>query len=68
MPCVGFETTIPSSERAKSVHASDRSATVTGNATFTYIHLINVHPFWPKNLGFENNERGKNETSTYLQL
>jgi hypothetical protein len=31
MPCVGFEPTIPASERAKTVHALDRSATVTGN-------------------------------------
>jgi hypothetical protein len=30
MPCVGFETTIPVSERKKTVHALDRSATVTG--------------------------------------
>jgi hypothetical protein len=30
MPYVGFETTIPGSERAKTVHALDRSATVTG--------------------------------------
>jgi hypothetical protein len=30
MPCVGFEPTIPVSERAKTVHALDRSATVTG--------------------------------------
>jgi hypothetical protein len=29
MPCVRFESTIPASERAKTVHASDRSATVT---------------------------------------
>jgi hypothetical protein len=29
MPFVGFELTIPSSERAKTVHALDRSATVT---------------------------------------
>jgi hypothetical protein len=29
MPCVGFEPTIPASERAKTVHALDRSATVT---------------------------------------
>jgi hypothetical protein len=32
MPCVGFESTIPASERAKKVHALDRSATVTGLA------------------------------------
>jgi hypothetical protein len=30
MPCVGFEHTIPASERAKTVHALDRSSTVTG--------------------------------------
>jgi hypothetical protein len=31
MPCVGFESTIPASERAKTLHALDRSATVTGS-------------------------------------
>jgi hypothetical protein len=30
MTCVGFEHTIPASETAKTIHASDRSATVTG--------------------------------------
>jgi hypothetical protein len=30
MPCVGLEPTIPASERAKTVHPLDRSATVTG--------------------------------------
>jgi hypothetical protein len=30
MPWVGLELTIPASERAKTVHALDRSATVTG--------------------------------------
>jgi hypothetical protein len=30
MPWVGFEPTIPASERAKTVHALDRSPTVTG--------------------------------------
>jgi hypothetical protein len=30
MPCVGFGPTIPASERVKTVHALDRSATVTG--------------------------------------
>jgi hypothetical protein len=29
MPWLGFETTIPASERAKTVHALERSATVT---------------------------------------
>jgi hypothetical protein len=30
MPGVEFEPTVPASERAKTMHASDRSATVTG--------------------------------------
>jgi hypothetical protein len=30
MPWVEFEPTIPASERGKTVHSSDRSATVTG--------------------------------------
>jgi hypothetical protein len=30
MPCMGFELTIPDSERAKTAHALERSATVTG--------------------------------------
>jgi hypothetical protein len=30
MRLVGFEPTIPASERTKTVHALDRSATVTG--------------------------------------
>jgi hypothetical protein len=30
MLCVGFEPAIPASERAKTVYALDRSATVTG--------------------------------------
>jgi hypothetical protein len=30
MPWVGFETTIPAFERAKTIHALDREATVTG--------------------------------------
>jgi hypothetical protein len=33
MPEVGFETTITASERAKTVQALDRSATVTGTET-----------------------------------
>jgi hypothetical protein len=30
MPCVGFDPTIPASERAKTLHALDRLATVAG--------------------------------------
>jgi hypothetical protein len=36
MPCVGLEITIRACERAKTVHALDRSATVTGS--------INLYP------------------------
>jgi hypothetical protein len=36
MPCVGFEPMIPASERAKTVHALDRLATVAGIRTYTY--------------------------------
>jgi hypothetical protein len=35
MPWVGFEPTIPASERAKTVQALDRTATVTGIGRFT---------------------------------
>jgi hypothetical protein len=35
MPWVAFEHTIPASERAKTVHVLDRSATVTGTLPFT---------------------------------
>jgi hypothetical protein len=35
IPCVGFEPTIPASERTKTLHALDRSATVTGIRDFT---------------------------------
>jgi hypothetical protein len=34
MPWVEFEPTVPASERAKTVHALDRSATVTGGSYF----------------------------------
>jgi hypothetical protein len=47
MPCVEFEPTVPASERAKTVHALDRSATVTGSGEikrqlFQYSKLYNV--------------------------
>jgi hypothetical protein len=43
MPRVGFEPTIPVFERAKTVHALDRSATVVGGfCTYKYINMINV--------------------------
>jgi hypothetical protein len=40
MSYVGFETTNPASERAKTVHVLDRSATVTGLHDVTYQKII----------------------------
>jgi hypothetical protein len=40
MPYVGFEPTIPASERAKTVYALDYSATVTGAFNDIYCNLI----------------------------
>jgi hypothetical protein len=41
MPWEGFESTIPASEREKTVHALDRSATVTGEVQ---VKDIKEHP------------------------
>jgi hypothetical protein len=40
MPCVEFEPTTPASERTKTVHALDRSATVTGDAPVLAINKL----------------------------
>jgi hypothetical protein len=40
MPSVGFEPTIPAFERAKTVHALDRAATVIGIKE----HLYDMQP------------------------
>jgi hypothetical protein len=40
VPCVGFEPMISASERAKTVHALDRSATVTGWVTNYSVNII----------------------------
>jgi hypothetical protein len=39
---MGFERTIPSSERAKTVHALDRSATVTGCGNCWGVFILKV--------------------------
>jgi hypothetical protein len=39
MPWVGFEHTAPASERAKTLHALDRSATVTGMKVIRQIEM-----------------------------
>jgi hypothetical protein len=39
MPRVGLEPTITASERAKTVHALNCSATVTGKLTFIFINV-----------------------------
>jgi FAD synthase len=41
MSCVGFEPTIPASERAKTVYALDLSATLTGNV-YVIVQLKNL--------------------------
>jgi hypothetical protein len=43
MPYVGFEPTIPASERAKTVHALARSATVTGSCNTTAAKTEKFH-------------------------
>jgi hypothetical protein len=43
MPWLGFEPTIAASERAKAVHVSDRSATVTGTVILTADKLTLEH-------------------------
>jgi hypothetical protein len=42
MPWVGFEATIPASERAKTVHALDRSATVTGRMVYAFVQYSSL--------------------------
>jgi hypothetical protein len=44
MPCVGFEPTIPASERTKTAHDFDRSATVTGY----FLLVLENGQCWPK--------------------
>jgi hypothetical protein len=40
MPCEGLEPTIPASERAKTAHAPDRSATATGLLDLITIKIL----------------------------
>jgi hypothetical protein len=61
MPFVGFEPRIPVSERAKTVHALDRSATVTGNAVLGSINekiSANTH---------EGKEQGSEGSNLHLR-
>jgi hypothetical protein len=45
MPRVGFEPSIPVFERAKTVHALDRAATMIGNTNTTapLLFLLSIH-------------------------
>jgi hypothetical protein len=45
MPCVGFEPTIAASERAKTVHALDGSATMTGCLQINHLRFWFNHIF-----------------------
>jgi hypothetical protein len=52
---MGFEATIPASERAKAVHALDRAATLTGQ--FFSLHRMNderLHQLWGYEHSFGN--------------
>jgi hypothetical protein len=49
MPWVWFEPTVPASERAKTVHALDGSATVIGSALHKYVILETKSLEPPKN-------------------
>jgi hypothetical protein len=40
MPRVGFEPTIPASERTKAIYALDRAATVTGNINIATPQIV----------------------------
>jgi hypothetical protein len=65
MPWVGFERKIPVFDRAKTVHALERAATVNGKKAF-YKHLIfnsNDLTFWLLVLVF--NVKGEH---TYLRI
>jgi hypothetical protein len=44
MPCVGYEPTIPASEGAKTVHALDSAATVTGHLQLYYRTKMTAFP------------------------
>jgi hypothetical protein len=44
MPCLGFEPTIPASERAKTVRALDTSVTVIGYTPTVVFHNL-IFPF-----------------------
>jgi hypothetical protein len=56
MPCVGFEPTIPASEREKTAHALERSATVTGTGvTLPYLLLNRLYTLICGNILFNFN-------------
>jgi hypothetical protein len=42
MPCMKFEATIPASERAKTIHALERSAIVTGQSRQNHNNILIV--------------------------
>jgi hypothetical protein len=43
---VGFETAVPASARAKTIHALDRSATVAGQTTLTRSLKMNYYNYF----------------------
>jgi hypothetical protein len=73
MPCVGLKPTIPASELAKTVHASDRSATVTGLSyhmkfKFCFVILLVLSPKHVSVLlNFRVPKPGRRESSTLME-
>jgi hypothetical protein len=49
MTCLGFEPTIPAFERAETIHASDRSATVIANSKFKVSNYKTLNLNWYEN-------------------
>jgi hypothetical protein len=56
-PSVGFESTLPASERAKTGHASDRAATVTGVPELYRLKIPLLHVSGDRNFYLSQNFR-----------
>jgi hypothetical protein len=72
IPCVGFEPTIPASERAKTVHALERSVTVTGKGPHIYANCkLAVLDLWTNGRrggGWQRKSSGTGKDFSTLRL
>jgi hypothetical protein len=64
MPKAGFESAITASERSKTVHASDRSATATGGSLITTEYIMQL----PMLSGLRMSTVSVEEQATYLRV